>query len=65
MDYIGHENPQNGVVCLLRVSFDLENGPFWSWRPTGSIGKVLTDVQVNFFAKIRSEFRITKKDGEQ
>jgi len=52
-------------VYLLRVSFDLENGPFWLWRPTGSIGKVLTDVEVKFLAKMRSEFRITKKDGEQ
>ncbi|KAG5593524.1 hypothetical protein H5410_044038 [Solanum commersonii] len=30
---------------LLYASFDLESGPFWPCRPTGSIDKVLTNVQ--------------------
>ncbi|KAG5578674.1 hypothetical protein H5410_049301 [Solanum commersonii] len=38
----------NREVYLLRESFDLENGPFWPRGTTGSIGKVLTDVQVKF-----------------
>jgi len=50
MDYSTRKSAKWGV-CLLRVTFDLENGPFWPWRPTGSIGKVLTDVQVKFWQK--------------
>jgi len=38
-------------VYLLQGSFDLENGLFWLWRPTGSIGMVLTYVHVKFWQK--------------
>ncbi|KAG5607750.1 hypothetical protein H5410_029242 [Solanum commersonii] len=32
-------------------SFDLKIGPVYSWGPTGSIAKVLTDVHENFWQK--------------
>ena len=57
---IGIRISSKWVVCKLRGSFDVENGPDCSWGPTRCIAKVLKDVH-NFFGIFDVEIRITQK----